>query len=256
MSENEITKTEGAAIVQPGPAQQVAQLLQTIAQHPDRDPKELVDLYERMLALEAKRQYSEALAAFRAECPPVVRSTPNDQFVVTRNGQRRPRMYADLDDIQSTIDPVLSRHGLSYRWTDMQIDGDMMRVGCILSHKGGHSESASVPVPTESKAGASPQQKLMSAGTYARRYSLIAVTGVRGADMDDDGNATADIDRIELKDQQSIFDAVISLSPSKEKEEATIEKFCRSVGVAGIRDIPKDRLDEAWQKIEAARGAK
>lgn len=214
-----------------------------------RDPGELMAVYREMVAMRARQQFSEALAGFRCDCPAIPRRAINNQFSVTVDGVKRPRTYADLEDIQSTIDPVLAQHGLTYRWGDATVKDGMMTISCILSHVGGHSESSSVLVPTESSAGASMAQKWMSAGTYGRRYSLIAVTGVKTADADDDGNEAGEPEsKISLQDALSLADALIDVNANK-------PAFLKMFGISELADMPQAKLAAAWEAIERKRKA-
>lgn len=254
---NEIIEHPGMAAQTPLamiPASETTEVGQLIrlAYEKDRDPGELMAVYREALAMKAKREFAEALAHFRGECPPVKRRTPNNQFSVTVDGVKKPRMYASLDDVQSTIDPVLGRLGLSYRWGDAKIENGMMTVACILSHVGGHSEQSAVTVPTESSAGASPAQKWMSAGTYARRYSLVAVTGIKGCEEDDDGQGsggdTAIDEKISAADARSINDALIEVNANK-------AAFLKLFGVIGLSDLRQSQLPRVWEAIEKKRKA-
>lgn len=254
---NELAKKEPTPIANV-PADNVAEVGQLIKLSIEKgfDPKELMAIYREGVAMRAKSQYDEAVSRFRAECPPFPKRLENTQFQVTRGGVKRHTRYADLDDIQATIDPVMSKFGLSYRWGDTVIsntgDGTLMTQDCILSHVGGHKESSSVSCPTESKAGASPAQKWMSAGTYCRRYSLIAVAGLKGCDDDDDGqNAggeAANNETITADEVRDLGDALLSLNADK-------ARFCKAMGVIGLTDIRRNQLDRAWELIEKKRKA-
>ncbi len=159
----------------------------------------LLDLYERMQAKAAEREYNNAFARFKADCPPVKRLTENAQFTVTRDGVKKASMYADLETIAATIRKSLADNGLSYHWTDVELTDKTISLTCILSHVSGHSRSATATFPTESRAGASPQQKWASTITYCRRHSLIDVTGLSSCDVDDDGAGPGNGDDPESK---------------------------------------------------------
>lgn len=148
----------------------------------------LVALYERSQAIKAREAFYAAMSEFKATCPPVKRCTPNSQFMVKRDGREVPRMYASLEDIASTVRGPLDACGLSYRWGDTTFDNGKIRVACIVTHRAGHSESASVLMDTNASGGASPQQKSAIVETYAMRYSLIKALGLTTCDEDDDGN--------------------------------------------------------------------
>jgi len=146
----------------------------------------LVALHERMEARAAEREFAEAFAAFKAACPPVPRRAENAQFKVTRDGRQESRRYASLEDIEVTVRPHLGKHGLSFRWANLKLDGTLLSIDCVVSHVGGHSISSSATLPFEAKSGANEQQKLGSAMTYAQRYSLIQALGLTTCDEDTD----------------------------------------------------------------------
>ena len=148
----------------------------------------IVALQERVSLQNARMAFSQALSAFRAECPQPKKTRENIQFSVTRGGVKRHSMYSPLEEIDRVARPVAAAHGLAWTW-DTKIEGDFMYVTCKLFHVAGHSETSTVPMPWESKAGSSPQQKLGSTQQYGMRYSLIAALGITTADEDLDGNA-------------------------------------------------------------------
>ncbi len=154
---------------------------------PPESLEKLLAVFERMTAIKSKQAFDEAMSAFKADCPAVPRRTENGQFKVTRNGVAVNRRYAALEDIESTIRGPLGRHGLSFRWGATKVDAGILSMACIVSHAGGHSESSSVQLPIDSKAGCSDQQKMGAAMTYAQRYSLIQALGLTSCDDDADG---------------------------------------------------------------------
>lgn len=257
MTQTEIVQVAQAPLATRDEQTEVGQLVRLCLER-DRDPGELMAVYREAVAMRAKREFSEALAKFRTICPAVPRRTPNSQFTVTVEGVKKPRMYADLDDIQSTIDPPLAECGLSYRWGDAVVANNLMTLSCILSHVGGHAEQSSVTVPTESAAGASLAQKWMSAGTYARRYSLIAVTGIKGCDDDDDGNGTAPSRECIAPPQfETLNNLMIELG---DLDKAAPAQFLAWCGVGTLSQIPADeyekRLAGLQNKVNKLKGIK
>lgn len=92
--------------------------------------------------------------------------------------------YADLAAIIESLRKPLSDNGLAFTqtvrlWGD-QVDSALLAT--TLLHTSGQWLRSEYPLPTN----ATPQQ-LGSALTYARRYSLSAITGT-AADEDDDGD--------------------------------------------------------------------
>ncbi|MGI0034289.1 MAG: ERF family protein [Nitrososphaera sp.] len=96
--------------------------------------------------------------------------------------------YASLAAVRDAVVPPLSKHGIAVvqllRSTDAGIACET-----ILLHSSGQYISAILELPAASKADA---QGLGSAGTYARRYGLMALCCIAG-DNDDDGNQARDV---------------------------------------------------------------
>lgn len=120
-----------------------------------------------------------ALAAFQAELPAVGKDNTADA------GTYKYR-YADLAAVSTAALPLLGKHGLSFTAWPTLDDGGRFVLEYTLLHEGGEQRTGRYPLPS-----GSPQQ-VGSAITYARRYTLLAVTGVAPADDDDDGKGAAD----------------------------------------------------------------
>ena len=213
--------------------------------------QKLMELYERMNAVSARKQFTEAMSGFRAECPPIPRRTENTQFSVTRNGVKSNRKYASLEDIEATIREPLGKHGLSFRWGDMTVTGTTMTLACIVSHVGGHSESSSVAMPVESRAGCSEQQKYGAAMTYAQRFSLIQALGLTSCDEDTDGNENPE--KITESQAANLQAALDSLSGDAKKRATTLAGFLKFMDVERLSDIRLSRYGEAVAAIEKKR---
>lgn len=125
-----------------------------------------------------------ALAAVQAELPTVRKGETGEISGQTRDGRayRYTYRYADLATVSQAIMPLLGRNGLSFTaWTEYTEAGFFLFYS--LMHESGEHRDGIWPLPKD----ASPQQ-LGSAITYARRYSLCAITGV-APDEDDDAAA-------------------------------------------------------------------
>lgn len=117
---------------------------------------------------------AKALAAFHAELPDVSKGSTNPHF-----GSK----YADLADIVKVVLPALARQGLAWIAAP-RITEDGFVLAYELRHESGERIKGTWPLPDPTKA---TPQVLGSALTYAKRYTLSAVTGI-APDEDDDGN--------------------------------------------------------------------
>jgi len=94
--------------------------------------------------------------------------------------------YADLAGIRDTVVPALSANGIAVVQTlDAASEGVAYCVLTRLIHTSGQWIESLCPIPA-----APDMQKMGSAITYARRYSLSAICGI-SADEDDDANAAS-----------------------------------------------------------------
>lgn len=118
-----------------------------------------------------------AFAAFQSEVRDPVKDSQNPHF--------RSR-YADLHGVLAAVRPVLAKHGLAITQTINVREGQVHPLlETLLLHTSGESISSTVPLAV-SKAG---PQEFGSVMSYLRRYSLMALLGIAGADDDDDGEA-------------------------------------------------------------------
>jgi hypothetical protein len=121
---------------------------------------------------------AEALAQLQGRLPRVAKTSPGQV------GNQK-YLYADLADVSGALLPLLASLGLSFTCcpTVME-DGALFVLDYQLRHISGEKVSGLYLLPTSG----TPQQ-VGSAITYARRYTLCAVTGLAPGGDDDDGNA-------------------------------------------------------------------
>lgn len=92
--------------------------------------------------------------------------------------------YADLSAVVEAVIPALNSHGIGVMQFPSS-DGETISVTTVFLHESGSSVSGTLALrPSKSDA-----QGAGSAITYARRYSLLAMTGA--APEDDDGAAAS-----------------------------------------------------------------
>lgn len=179
---NQITtveKAEGAVAVQ----YDVEHL--TFAQRVALDPSIDVDRLEKIIQMErdsdrykAEQAYSRAMAEMQPKLPAVEKTGQNLHLKSN---------YAKLEDIQSAIRPLLAEYGFSVRWTTETIDGKI-HVTCICTHREGHSERDTLPLPVMTDArGTNILQQHGVTVSYGKRYTLCNVLGIQLGGDDQDG---------------------------------------------------------------------
>jgi hypothetical protein len=124
--------------------------------------------------------WAAAFVAAQAEFPAVPKN--KTATIPMKSGGRYSYQYADLADILTALQPVLSKHGLAQAQSVEATDGQVS-VTTRIYHSSGHVESFG-PVGLRADVGA---QAAGSAITYARRYALCAALGITPDEADDDG---------------------------------------------------------------------
>lgn len=114
-----------------------------------------------------------ALVKAQATMKPAVMNKVNPHF---------KSKYADLAAVIELVRKPLTDNGLAFTQTTYYDAQEGMRLETTLLHTSGQWLRSDYPLPVN----ATPQQ-MGSALTYARRYSLSAITGT-AADEDDDGD--------------------------------------------------------------------
>lgn len=151
-----------------------------------------IDTMERLVALakdvrevQAREAWYSAMAEFQRVCPSIKKTATAK--IVTRSGPGYTYRYAPLDEIMTTIQPVMGPLGLSVSWRS-RIEPAQVIVSCRVSHTLGHHEESgdiAMPVVQGDGTGANPAQRVGIAATYAKRYSLLGIIGMAPEDDDD-----------------------------------------------------------------------
>lgn len=177
--------------------------LLSVIERAARDPSVDLDKFERLMAMqeriqhaEAERQFNAALAAAKGEFPTIRKNRTVD--FTSQKGRTNYR-YEDLSEIARAIDPVLARHGLSYRFKTVQ-DSGKITVTCVLTHRAGHSEGTTLSAGEDHSGNKNSIQAIGSSVRYLQRYTLTSALGlsVSNEDEDDDGKAATDISAEDL----------------------------------------------------------
>lgn len=209
---------------------------------------QLVDLHERMEKRAAEKEFAAQLVAFKQECPSVYRN--RTAKIATEKGQGFQYTYADLHEIQTTVDTVLPNYGFSYGF-DTKATATMLEVTCTLRHSNGHSASSSFTLPTENKSAATPQQKYGGARNYAKRITLIDVLGLQLAEEDESAAAAPARTKISQDQYEELKALVTELGTDLNRG-----KFDAHFGIRYLEDLTTDQHSEACRILEDLRRKK
>lgn len=149
--------------------------------------EKLLALQERWEASQARAEFDEAIAAAKAEIKPVIK---NQKAAFDTSKGRTEYAYEDLAAVADAVDPILTQHGLSYRYQS-KVDGMMVTVSCILSHRRGHREETTLTAGNDTSGSKNAIQAIGSTVTYLQRYTLKLALGL-AATKDTDGHIDGD----------------------------------------------------------------
>jgi hypothetical protein len=211
-----------------------------------------LQLQERYEAAQARKAFEAAMAAARAELPVIIK---------TRDGANGSYKYEDMATIARAVDPVLARHGLSYRFRTKS-DDKRLTVTCIVSHAAGYSEenSLSAVVAPNSRL-MSDIQAIGSAQTYLQRYTIKAALGL-AAGRDDDAavsvtrpndNGGGDGELLSKEQMETLEAALVMRDMPVARLIKWIRVAYRGAGASEINeisDIPKHCFKQCLDKIQ------
>lgn len=169
------------AVAENSPAAVMLQALERGAS-PEQIEK-MMDLQERWERREAEKVFNEAMAAFKGEAVEIIKR--KRVHFKTEKGFTDYK-HAELSDVIEAAAPALSKHGFSWSWQTKQANG-FMEVTCILKHRLGHSESATLTGPYDTSGGKNAIQAIISTKTYLERHTLKAICGLAEKGEDNDG---------------------------------------------------------------------
>lgn len=197
----------------------------------------LMDLRERWEAGQARKAFDAAVADAKAEIPTIAKN---------REGHNKTR-YADFSAYAAVVDPIIAKHGLSYRFRTTQTD--RISVSCILSHRDGHSEENTLSGPADKTGSKNEIQAIGSTLTYLQRYTLIQALGLAATNDDDAKQASMGAT---ISDEQAM-----ELRDLLEATDSDQQKFLAYVRADHLKDIQADKfagLVAMLKRKEATRG--
>ena len=224
------------------PAQEVAPIQQagesaailSMIERASRDPSVDIVKFERLMEMRERVETRFSHAAFSA----AVASAKAEIAPITRNAEgHQNKKYADFSAIARAVDPVLARHGLSYRFRSNQTDKQTIAVTCVLSHKDGHSEENTLMGGPDTSGSKNAIQALGSALTYLQRYSLVQALGL-ATSSDDDGKAAGNAQSVSDEQVEELQGILISTA-------SDVPKFLAYFKIESLSDFPASRVNEA-----------
>lgn len=205
----------------------------------------LMDLQDRWKASQSLEAFNEAMAAAKAEIPTI---SKNREVDFTSAKGRTHYRYEDLGNIANTVQPILAKHGLSYRYRATSNVNEPVTVTCIVSHGAGHYEEITLTAGRDESGNKNSIQAVGSTITYLQRMTLKAALGL-AVSNDDDGKQADAPAAITLEQVEQLVTLADEVGADK-------EAFCRYLKVGGFADIPAKDFPRAIAALNKKRAAK
>jgi len=194
--------------------------------------EKLMDLSDRHDKGQARKAFDASVADAKSEIPVIKKN---------REGHNKKK-YADLAAFAAAVDPVLAKHGLSYRYRSRQENGTIY-VTCILAHRDGHSEETTLSAGADTTGNKNSIQAIGSTLTYMQRYTLSLALGLAAAE-DDDGQAAGGDEAISDEQLKTLQDLA-------SKSGADMEKFCAYFKIEALPDLRRSQFENARVALQA-----
>jgi hypothetical protein len=199
--------------------------------------EKLLALQERWEASQGRKAFDEAMASAKAEIPTIRKNRTVD---FTSGKGRTHYRHEDLAEIAATINPILGKHGLSYRYR-VNSEANVISVTCIVSHRLGYSEETTLSGRPDDSGNKNSLQQVGSTLTYLQRMTLKAALGL-AASEDDDGAASGKTTQELRTISKEQIATILSLI---DETETDTEQFCRLGKIEAIPDMLAADFDDA-----------
>lgn len=206
--------------------------------------EKLVELYERMEAKDAEKQFAVAFRNLQSEIPVIIA----DRDVPDRNGNLRYK-FAAYEDVMEKVRPLLERHGFTVSFSMTYGDARVIQ-HCTLQHTGGHSRTNQFAVRAgDGPPGASASQADGAAATYAKRFALCAALNI----TIERGDTDAAPQDVKLEGEPITPEQVIYLKEQVKDTGANEVRFLEMAGVKTYEEITQGSYKVLTRSLQMKR---
>lgn len=206
--------------------------------------EKMCNLYERMEAKNAEKEFAAAFVKLQSEIPKIepTRGIPG------KSGQVK-FMYAPYEEIMRKVRPLISKHGFTITFDNDFSDGRVV-VTCKLQHIAGHkTETKHAARVGSGPVNSSEAQADGAAQTYAKRFALCSALNIV---IEHDTDAANDARN---EGAPITADQAADLRALCEEVKADKVKFLEYAEAATFEEISDVKLKNLVQVLERKRGA-
>lgn len=229
----------------------------SIIAHAAADPAVMPDKMRALLDMQKEIMAEEARMAFTADYIkmsgelPVIDATGRIEIREKVGGERTGRImqatpYATYNVIWKTVKPILQEHHFALLHSNEASADGRVIVRSTLMHDKGHQRESVIPLPLETSGSKNNVQGYGSSTSYGKRYNTVQLLNLISEAPEE-----RDTDGVEVIDQKQL-EELIALA---DEVGADKRRFCESMNIPSMKDLPVARLAEAnaLLKLKAAR---
>lgn len=207
--------------------------------------KELVAVAKDLAAIQARNDFNRAFAQFKRDCPKVYRTKVGGDADAA--GSKLRWMYAPIEEIAATVDPVMLPLGLSYGWSS-EDRGDAVLVTCTVRHVAGHSESAVVSIrktaPNRAQTVSMADGSAMSMGM---RRALSMALGLVTEEIPGGGGEPEA--RVSEEQARTLDDLLVGIGAPVDSPVRA--RFLKAYAISHLDELPASKFEAACEQIRA-----
>lgn len=215
------------------------------------DPTIPIDRLEQMLAMKERMDAKEAEMAFAAAFARMQSALPviAERGAIKNRDKEIQSTYPLWEDVNAALRQPLADNGLSMSFDRRKEDGKTI-IGCVVTHKMGHSRRAEIDLPRDDSGSKNAVQGEGSTVSYGQRYaSKMLINWISEGTEDDNGVKAGRADTI-TADQYEELSALI------EETKADEPQFLKYMGVRSLEDIPAAKFANAISALNAKKRQK
>lgn len=216
------------------------ELLASAVRDPQVDPakmRELFAIQKEIVAEERRVTFVAALTRVQALLPQFGKTAK-----VEVKGTVRSR-YAPIEDIDTVVRPILAAEGLGVSYDVRPMDAKNILVVLIMSHRDGHVEESTLPLPIDFNEYRTGSQSTAASVTLGKRHLLKNKLNIVEKGADTDGNSFEKISPEQAADVNAKIEEVKANRPG----------FLKFMGVPRVEDILVRDIKKAFDALEVKR---
>ena len=211
--------------------------------------EKLLALQERWEANQGRKAFDEAMAAAKAEIPTIRKNRTVD---FTSSKGRTHYRHEDLAEIAATVNPILGKYGLSYRFKTTNAPNEPITVTCIITHRMGYYEETTLSGPRDDSGNKNAIQQVGSTLNYLQRYTLKAAMGLAASEYDDDG-AAAGLSGERDGDHPISENQIATIRKEIAETDTDEASFLKWLDAGSIEDIQASAMPKIMQSFQVKR---